>query len=125
LTFPRDRATMNGREPDSLPPGRSWDKMPGIIAQLQALHFEGRAEREKRRSAGGDTGFYEEALTQLEEVIIGMQDLRTIHRVISSAEVHGKGPYSLEELSALTDTEVPRMQRVMDKLILDGTLFLG
>lgn len=101
-----------------------WDKMTGFVADLEALYAEGRLERDKRKAAGEDIGFYEDALAKLAENVAGMRDLITMHRFFEFAKIHGTGPYTLEELSALTETEPSKMQRVIDQLVTDGILFL-
>lgn len=94
------------------------------VTQFQLLYNEGVAERSRRKAAGEDTRLYDETLTGLAETIEGFWDLLALHRVLAFAKEHGNGPYTVDELSTVTEIGAERLQRIVDRMVTEGIMFL-
>lgn len=93
------------------------------LAQFQLLYNEGVAERRRRKAAGEDPRLYDETLAGLAETIEAFWDLLALHRVLDFAKEHGNGPYTVEELSAVTEIGTDRLQRIVDRMVAEGIMF--
>ncbi|GAB2713776.1 hypothetical protein ACX801_18265 [Arthrobacter bambusae] len=94
------------------------------LSQFQLLYDEGVAERRQRKADGADTRLYDETLGILSEIIETFWDMLTVGRVWAFAKEHGTGPYTIDELSAVTEIGTDRLQSVVDQLVAAGIVFL-
>jgi hypothetical protein len=95
-----------------------------LIAQVAAdaadLLTTAQRERARLQAAGADAAVLDQLLPELTALAEQTRDLDTFCELRAVVDVHGIGPYPLEDLAAIAGTTVDDARRVLEQMVAEG-----